>query len=49
MASATASARVAALSLSKTAAKWNFTVFADTDSVRAMPLFEVPLATRARI
>src|SRR3954447_25658789 len=49
MASATASARVAAFSLSNTAAKWNFTVLAETERARAMPLFDVPLATRPRI
>src|SRR3954467_4087079 len=49
MASATASARVAAFSLSNTAAKWNFTVLAETERARAMPLLDVPLATRPRI
>src|SRR3954469_23079738 len=49
MDSATPSARVAAFSLSNTAAKWNFTVLAETERARAMPLLDVPLATRPRI
>src|ERR1700755_3713095 len=49
MASATASARVAAFNLSNTAARWNFTVLAETERARAMPVLEVPLATRSSI